>query len=148
MSSSPTRPQQRFGIRACLIALHTPYADRRFHDVFQRRKVGKKIESLEHHANFGPLPGDVLLAVLHQAPSPLMVAYHVAVDVNVAAVDLFQVVDATQESAFSGPRRPNDHDDFILPDVQIDVLERVERSVEFVYLLGLDDDIAVGQTDM
>ncbi len=82
----------------------------------------EKVEALKDHPDFGALPGDVLFVIFDQLPIALEITDHVAVDVDVPAVDLFQVVDAAQEGAFARARRPNDDHHLVLADFQVDIL--------------------------
>src|SRR5262249_61636213 len=89
----------------------SPDANRRLDHVLERRLVREQVEALEDHSDLGPLAGDAPLGVLDELPVPLAVADQVAVDLDPAAVDLLQVVDAAKERGLARARRPDDADD-------------------------------------
>ena len=82
----------------------------------------KKVEALENHAQFHANLVDVVLGV-----HDLQAIHH-----DGALVDVFQAVDGTQEGAFAGPGRADDHALLAPVDVQGDVVERLEFAEELV----------------
>ena len=87
---------------------------RGFDDIFQGGQVGEKVETLENHANISPLSGDVLFRFFDQLAIFFVITDHPAIDKNVSAVDLFEMVNATQQGAFPGPGRADDDHHFVL----------------------------------
>ena len=98
-------------------------------DVLEDRHVREQVERLEDHPHFAADLLDVANVVAHLD----------TVNDDPAAVVLLQPVDAADERGLSGAGRADDDDDFLLPDVEIDVLERLEVAEHLVDVLADDD---------
>jgi hypothetical protein len=90
--------------------------------------VRKEVELLEHHADYTARGVDRGLAVAHPVPS----------HDDLAGPHALEVVDAADQSGFSGTRRAAENDLFALRDGEVDVLERVETSVPFLDFAHFD----------
>src|SRR5712691_10633725 len=89
----------------------------------------EQVELLEHHANLAADRLDILHIRCQLDPG----------DDNLAALVLFQPVDAADHRRLARARRPADDDAFALVDLEIDVLEDVELAEPFVDMTQLDD---------
>jgi hypothetical protein len=59
--------------------------------------MGEKIEPLEHHPDLAALEGNFLLAQPDNPPVHGSITDHVAIDEDLPVVDLFQMIDASDE---------------------------------------------------
>ena len=84
------------------------HPDRSQRQVFQDRQVGKEVEVLEDHADFGT----DLLDVFH------VVGQFDAVDDDLAALVLFQPVDAADQGRLARTGRAADHNPFLRVNLQ------------------------------
>ena len=75
----------------------------------------EQVEALEDHANFLAHLVDVGLAVEYDT-----------VDADLAGGRLFEVVHAAQQRALARAGRPDDDDDFLLLDCEVDALEHLD----------------------
>ncbi|AEW72795.1 hypothetical protein EcWSU1_01356 [Enterobacter ludwigii] len=91
------------------------YAQWTKHYVFQRRQVREQVELLEHHAGF----------LANQTVVDFRVIHLQAIDNQIAAGDLFQLVDAAQQGRFTGTGWPDNDHHFTLFDVQIDIVQHL-----------------------
>ncbi|MCY1228648.1 hypothetical protein D9M72_409750 [compost metagenome] len=94
--------------------------------------MGKEIEGLEHHSDVGPQLGE-FLAFLRE---------FLTVDGDLAVIDRLQTVDGPAESRFTGTGRSDDHNNFALADVEVDVLQYVQLAVVLVHGFQGDERIA------
>ena len=94
--------------------------------------MGEEVEALEDEADFGALAGDLGLSVLDQCPVLLAVADESAVDVDVAEVEAFEVVDTAQEGALAGTTGTDDDDDLAAGDVHSKATEDFDLAVALV----------------
>src|SRR5437588_2769980 len=62
----------------------------------------EEVEALEDEADLGANTGNGGLAVLHQLSIDFAITDHFSFYVDVAAIDLLQVVDAAQHGGFAG----------------------------------------------
>src|SRR5262249_45745419 len=92
----------------------------------------------------GGVGGDGGLGGLDEFAVPLAVADQMAVDLDPAAVDLLQVVDAAQERRLARPRRPDDADDLGAAHVERDAPQHLEPTEALVYVLGVENEVGVG----
>ncbi len=92
-------------------------------DIFESGLMRIKVELLEDHSHLGPQPGDVGFWVIQGHP----------VDDDIAALDQFQPVDATDERALSRTARSADHDDLPWMNGEIDILQDLEGPEPFVH---------------
>ncbi len=83
--------------------------------------MGEQIEALKDHADLGTLACDIPVAIFRQATVAIVITDHVAVDVDMTAVDLLQMIDAAQESALAGTGRADNHDHFVFPHFEVDI---------------------------
>ena len=90
--------------------MHDP---RRQRDVGQRRHVREQVERLEHHAHR-------LAGFVGVDPRVADVA---AVEQDLAVVDVLEQVDAPQQRRLARSRRPDQDDDLVLGDVEVDAVE-------------------------
>ena len=81
----------------------------------------EEVEALEHHADLRALACDVSFAVFHQFAAAVVITDQVPVDINVSAVDLFDVIDTAQEGAFPRTRGADDDHHLILADFDVNV---------------------------
>ena len=131
--------QQRVAIARALPGLPASDAlhlDRCLHDVLEGRHVREQVEALEHHADVAALLRGILRVQLVQLAGGLPVADQLAVDVELAAVDLLQVVDAAQEGRLARPGRPDQAHHLAAPDGQRDALEHLQRAELLAHLLA------------
>src|SRR5690606_11484854 len=75
-------------------------------DVLQHRLVREQVEPLEDHADLTALLGDPLVGEPVEPAVALLVPHQLAVDPDPAAVDVLQLVDATQERGLARAGRP------------------------------------------
>ena len=99
------------------LALHL---DRPHHHVLDRRHVREQVEALEHHSDLRALSGHALVMELVKLVAPLLVAHQLPVNGQPARVDLLEVIDASKEGGFPGPRWSDDDDDFAGSDLEVD----------------------------
>src|SRR5206468_11629426 len=90
------------------------------------RLVREQIETLEDHADLGPLAGDVALGVLDELAVAFPVADQVAVHLDATGIDLLEMVDAANEGRLPGSRRADDADDLARLDVERDALQHLQ----------------------
>ena len=64
----------------------------------------EEVEALEDHADGGALAGDLRLAVLDEPAVLLAVSDQLAVDVDAAGVERFEVVDAAEQRRLAASR--------------------------------------------
>ncbi|SBL72341.1 Uncharacterised protein [Klebsiella oxytoca] len=89
------------------------YAQRAKHHVFQRGQVREQIKLLEHHPGF----------LANQPLINLRVVDLQTIDDQLAAGNLFEFVNTAQQGRFTGAGRPDNHHDFALVDLQIDIMQ-------------------------
>jgi hypothetical protein len=97
--------------------------------------VRKEIELLEHHADFAADRLDVLE----------IGGQFDAGDDDLAALMLFEPIDAADHRRLARPRRPTDDDAFPPTDIEVDVSEDVEIAIPFVDAPQLDDRLPRGR---
>ncbi len=86
--------------------------------VLQHGLVGEQVEALEDHADLGPQPGQF----------PALGGQRAAVDGDRPGVDGLQPVDRPAQRGLSGAGGADQYDHLALLDLQIDVLEDVQRT--------------------
>ncbi|VXB00283.1 exported hypothetical protein [Arthrobacter sp. 9V] len=101
-------------------------------DVLKNRLVGEQVEGLEDHSDVGTQVREVLAFFGKLLP----------VDGDVAVVDGFQAVDCTAKSGFTGTGRSNDHHDFTLLNLKVDVFEDMQLTVVLIDAVQGDEGIA------
>lgn len=104
----------------------------REHHVLDRRHMREQVEVLEDHADVLTHPVDVDLLVAHVEP----------VDHDLAVRDVLEPVEAAQERALAGARRPDHADHFTARDVDVEALE--DLVVAERLLQTLHPDLRVG----
>ncbi len=137
----PDPLEQRPAHRRRLGRGHATHPDGRLDDVFERRHVREEVEALEDHSDLLALAGDVLLAILDEPAIDLLVADQVAVHANPPAVDLLEVVDASQERRLAGARRTDHADHFTATDRQRGASEHVQAPESLLHIDCLHDDL-------
>ncbi len=104
----------------------------------------EQVEILKHEADFdAPLEDFTLLELIEQitlAP----ITNVVAVDGDVTAVDLFQVVDGAQQRGLARAGRPENHRDLARFNAQVNVLEHLLAAKAFAHALDLNAPCAHG----
>ena len=129
------------GQLAGLLLAHVLDADRRLHHVFERGHMRKQIEPLEHHAQLGTLHGHFLVIQgLQHLPTALvdiLVADHLAVDVDFAAGQRLKLIDQAQESGFAGTGRTQNHGHGSRHYGHVNAFEHVQAAEGLMYLRGL-----------
>src|SRR6478735_5471225 len=117
----------------------------RFGDVLERGEVREQVEVLEDHADVHALSEDVSFSELVQGVARAAETDDVAVDRDVAAVHLLELVDAAQQRALPGPRRAQHHGHLAVIDREIDAVEHLVLSVALADVVHHDhrmiDDI-------
>ena len=79
------------------------------HNILQYRHVREEIEPLEYHADF-----------LADIVDTLGIIHTDAIDDDFSCRRLFQIIDAAENRALAGSGRPDDDDNFLILDCQID----------------------------
>ncbi len=74
----------------------------RFDDVLQGGQVTEKVETLEDHADLGPLGGQLVVAQVDEPAIVVTKAHEVTVDVDPTAGGWLEVVYAAQQGALAG----------------------------------------------
>src|SRR4029453_5986565 len=92
----PDAREQLLALADSLVLGRLPHADGSFDDILDCRQVREEVEALEDHSDLRALPGDVRLGVLDDLAIRLPVADQVTVDLDPAAVDLLEMVDAAK----------------------------------------------------
>ena len=64
--------------------------------------------------------------------------YRLAVDQDVALVDGLEARNSAQRGRLAAARLPKQHDELIVVDLEVDVLDDVERAEEFLDAAKLD----------
>ena len=147
-TSSHAHPlQQVQGSGPGLVLAGPGNVDRGLHDVLQGRHVRKEVESLEDHADPGPLGSNRLLREPAQ-PSPsgggLLVSHQLTVDADAAGLEGLQLVDAPQQRRLSRSGRAEQDAHLTLADVQVHPLENVQGAEFLVQGLDMDHGRLVG----
>ena len=75
----------------------------------------EEVKLLEHHTRF----------LANQALVNFRIVNLQAIDNQIAGGDFFQFVDAAQQGRFTGTGRPDNHHDFALSNVQIDIVQHL-----------------------
>ena len=102
------------------------------------RRVRKKVELLEHHADAGALLGDYVPAHLTQAVTGPFIPYVNATDGDGAGVDRLEMVDAAQQCRLSRSTRAEETDDLTGADFKADSLENLQVTKSLVYIADHD----------
>ncbi len=63
------------------------------------------------------------------------IVHQVAADLELAAGNLFQPGDHPERRRFAATRRPDENDEFLVGDLQVDVMDDSQRAVGFVQFL-------------
>jgi hypothetical protein len=120
--------------RSGLLPVSLAQRDRRLDQVLQHGQVREQVELLEDHSDPGALPGDLARRQLLQPPDPALrradrpVADQLAAELDEARVRLLQVVDAAQQRALAGARRPEDDGDPAARHVEVDAVQHGVRA--------------------
>jgi hypothetical protein len=100
--------------------------------------VPEQVEALEHHADRAALRADRGVAHFVQIGAALPVADQLAVDIDPAAVDDFQMVDAAQKRRFAGAGRAEQRDHLAARHRERNALERLEFGERLAQVLHDD----------
>ena len=112
----PDPVEQALGVGDRLVLRDAADAHRRLDDVVEHRHVRPEVEALEDEADLDAVPGDVALGVGAQTVLAVRaVADQVAVDLDAAAVDRLEVVDAAQERRLARAGRADQAHDLAAP---------------------------------
>jgi hypothetical protein len=103
--------------------------DRAERDVLEDRLVGEEVERLEHHADVGAQLSERLA----------LGGQRLAVDQDPAVVDRLEPVDGAAEGRLAGAGRPDDDDDLLRGDLEVDVLQHVQVTEPLVDTLDGDE---------
>jgi hypothetical protein len=90
--------------------------------------VREQVERLEHHAEPPP----------HRDRLDRRIGDHVAVQEDVAVVDLLQQVDAAQQRRLAGPGRADQRDGRVLRDGQVDPAQHGPLAVRLGHALDVE----------
>ena len=123
-------------MRLGLVLRALEHALLREHHVALGGEVREQVEALEHHA-------DVLA---HLVDVGLGVGDLDVLEADLAARRLLEPVDAAQHRRLARARRPQDHDDLALLDLQVDALENLERAEGLPQVLDADDRLRPSAT--
>ena len=99
--------------------------------------MGKKIESLKHHADILALAGDLTVAERYERIAVLSKSRNLPIYDDDAAVYAFQLRGASEKRALTRTGGANDADDLAAIDGKADVLQRMEGAVIFLDVNGL-----------
>src|SRR5579875_2139347 len=100
--------------------------------------MGEEVELLKDHPDLGTLAPYFALVQLVDPLAALLVADQLAVDVEAAAVDLLEVVDAAEKCRLAASGGADDDDDLARVDLEVDAAQDLEAAVVFAYTLGDD----------
>src|SRR5215472_7852224 len=117
------------GCVACSVLPHAFHREQAFHDVFDRRHVGKKVELLEHHAYTSAHGAELRLGIDPldaTAVSRSLRAEHLAVELDRAFARHLHEVEATQNRALAGSTRTDDRYPLTALDVEVDAPHHVQ----------------------
>src|SRR5439155_9005658 len=110
--------------------LESAEADRREHDVLQRRHMRKQVEALENKPDAASDPIDFLAA--HPGMNIL------TVERQRSRLNLLQAIDRADQGRLARSRRPAYDDDLALADLRIDVDQGVVFTVSLVDVREFD----------
>src|SRR5262249_10301515 len=110
----------------------------------ERGHVAEEVEALEDHPDLGALATDLDVAELVQPCAREPVADEPAVDPELAAVDLLEVVDAAQERRLAGARRAEDAHHLAGLYLEGRALAHLEPAEAFVARRGPDHRLGRG----
>ena len=99
----------------------------------------EQVEILEHHAHAPALGGDASFAHRSEVAAVPLVSQQVTVEIDGAAVDLLELVDAADEGGLAGPGRTDDDHDLALVDVEADLVEGDVGPEHLPHLMDLQD---------
>ena len=136
--------QQLPGLFGGLLAIYALYLGRALDDVAERGHVRKEVEPLEDHADLGALAGDLAFPEFVQRVAGRPVTDELAVDVQAARVNLFEVVDAPQKGRLAGPGRADQAHHLALGHLQGDALEHLDPAKGLVDVDSLYEQVPAG----
>ena len=97
---------------------------------------------LENHADVSPPLADLAVAKLVKLPPVFSVPDQLAVHGQPAGVDLFEVVDAAQESRLSRAGRADDAHDLAGTDLEGDAPQNLLAAETLAYALRIDHHLS------
>ena len=92
-------------------------------DVFQGGHVREQVEALKDEADFCTNASDIGLAILYQTAFDLTVTDEFVINVDAPTVDLFEVIDTTQERRFTGTAGADDDDGLSTLDGEVNAIQ-------------------------
>ncbi len=107
--------QQLARQRMRILFLCAADANRAKRDVVQRAHLREQMKLLEHHARF----------LADQTLVHFRIVDLQAVDDQIAAANLFQLVDTAQQRRFAGAGRPDNHYHLALLNLQVDIVQHL-----------------------
>jgi len=84
-------------------------------------EMGKQVETLKYHADFGALASQFRSdprSVFHRVPCN----DHMAVDINMTALNFFEMIIERKNVLLPEPEGPDDHQDFFTLNIDADVI--------------------------
>lgn len=135
--------QMIHGYKLRLAALHAEHLDEADRNVLECGKMQKKVVLLEHHAEGTALFRNGIFCCLEELSSRPLVTHQGAIHVDVAAVDVLELVDAAEHGAFAAPGCSENADDFSCVDVQIDGLKNFDAVEVFAQRSDFDDGVHI-----
>ena len=124
---------------SAVLAADAQGEDRRQRDVAQHRHVREEIEELEDHADLRAHAVEVRLVGRHQAAVPRHVPELLAVDLDVAAVDLLERHQDAQDGGLARSRGADQGKLLARRDGEVQVLEDLELAKALRDILDLDN---------
>lgn len=103
-----------------LFAIVFQYLNWPLGDILESSHVWEQIEALEHHAGRPSLPGDLTFRQRMELVASATVSNQFIVDPQSAAINYFQLIDTSKESALPGSGRTYDAEYFASGDLEID----------------------------
>ena len=125
---------QLAGALADLLFLFLQHQHRRHHDVLHRRLVREQIILLEHHAD--PLAKRQLVEI--------RVGQVDAANLDYAALNVVQRIDAADQGGLARSRRPDDTDNLALHYIERHALQHLQVAKIFMHIPDRDDGVLFG----
>jgi hypothetical protein len=90
------------------------------HHVSEGSQVWKKVIALEHHADARPLTRQRATGEATALAAAAAISERLPVELDFAAVEFLQQIDAAEKCCLAGAARPDDRDDIRFKDIKID----------------------------
>src|ERR1700761_539713 len=107
-------------------------------NIFDHAQMREQIERLKHHADLGPNRFNLPVAIGMRAAVPEALVNGCFIEIDRAAVDGFQMVDAAEHRRLARPRRSDDTQHLTLRDAKRYVLQRMVVAEALVHTLETD----------